>query len=192
MYFHCRIPRFKQCFSFVIPPIGRGNELAALDYLKVCDTTVMLVSAISPEDEIFDRWGKRFINMMAAQGVPTPTFTMMDLQSLAPNRRTTTKAAILKFIQKQFPDEKLSVLDSEADGLNLFRRIGGQKQKTLHNRDKRPHLFAEQWDDTANIASDGDFFTLKVTGYLRGAPLDVNQLIHLPGLGDFQMQRIEW
>lgn len=33
--------------------------------------------------------------------------------------------------------------------------------------------------------------TLKVTGYLRGASLSVNQLVHIPGLGDFQMSQID-
>lgn len=33
--------------------------------------------------------------------------------------------------------------------------------------------------------------TLKITGYLRGAALSVNSLVHLPGLGDFQMSQID-
>lgn len=33
--------------------------------------------------------------------------------------------------------------------------------------------------------------TLKVTGYLRGTALSVNQLVHIPGLGDFQMSQID-
>lgn len=33
--------------------------------------------------------------------------------------------------------------------------------------------------------------TLKITGYLRGTTLSVNQLIHIPGLGDFQMSQID-
>lgn len=32
---------------------------------------------------------------------------------------------------------------------------------------------------------------MKVTGYLRGTALSVNQLIHIPGLGDFQMSQID-
>mgnify|MGYP001804191401 CR=1 FL=1 len=32
--------------------------------------------------------------------------------------------------------------------------------------------------------------TLKVTGYLRGPPLTVNRLVHIPGYGDFQMNKI--
>ena len=31
---------------------------------------------------------------------------------------------------------------------------------------------------------------LKVRGYVRGTPLDVNQLVHIPGWGDFQMSGI--
>lgn len=32
--------------------------------------------------------------------------------------------------------------------------------------------------------------TLKVSGYLRGLPLSVNGLVHIPGFGDFQMSKI--
>ena len=32
--------------------------------------------------------------------------------------------------------------------------------------------------------------TLQVTGYLRGPPLSVNRLVHIPGYGDYQMSKI--
>lgn len=185
-----RIPRFKQRFAFVIPPTGAGNELAALDCLKVCDTTVFLVSANVEEDEIYGKWGKQFINMCVAQGVPTPIISLMDLESVVPNRRGKTKAAIQKYIQRTFPIEKIVGLDTNSDGFNLFRRIGGQKKKTLYNRDNRPHLFAENVEYVEN-AADPSAGVLKVTGHLRGISLDVNSLIHIPNLGDFQMSQID-
>lgn len=37
----------------------------------------------------------------------------------------------------------------------------------------------------------GPYGTLKITGYLRGASLSVNGLVHLPGIGDFQMSQID-
>lgn len=95
--FHCRIPRFKQRFSFIIPPIGHGADLTVLDYLKVCDTTLLLVSAIADEDDIFDRWGQRIINEAIAQG------------------RIKTKAAIQKHIEKSFPEHKISTLETETE-----------------------------------------------------------------------------
>ena len=32
--------------------------------------------------------------------------------------------------------------------------------------------------------------TLEVSGYVRGRPLSVNGLLHIPGLGDFQMTKV--
>lgn len=40
-------------------------------------------------------------------------------------------------------------------------------------------------------ANDAEFGTLKVTGFLRGNPLNVNNLVHIPGLGDYQMHQID-
>jgi pre-rRNA-processing protein TSR1 len=39
--------------------------------------------------------------------------------------------------------------------------------------------------------SQGSKGTLKVMGYVRGQPLCVNSLVHIPGWGDFQMSRID-
>lgn len=128
--------------------------------------------------------------MAVAQGVPTPIISLMDLESIAPNRRGKTKAAIQKFISKSFPVEKVMCLDTNSDGFNLFRRIGSQKKSNLHNKDNRPHLYAEDVEYIEN-ASDENAGTLKVTGFVRGISLDVNSLVHIPGLGDFQISRAD-
>ncbi|XP_068153336.1 pre-rRNA-processing protein TSR1 homolog [Drosophila tropicalis] len=185
---YINLPRFKQRFAFVVPPVGRGNELIVLDHLKVCDTTVLLTSAAFGDDEIFDRWGHRIFNMITAQGIPTPVVALMDLESLNPNRRTQAKQAAQKFISKLLPEEKLMKLDTSSEGLNVMRRIGGQKKRTLHNVANRPHLFGEIVEFKRN--SEEDFGTLEVTGFLRGQSLDVNGLVHIPGLGDFQLGQV--
>lgn len=177
------MPRFKQRFTFVVPPVGRGHELTALDFLKVCDTTILLMSANVADDDLFDRWGERVFNMAMSQGIPTPIFTLQDLESISPKRRQQTKANIQKVVSKMIPDEKVMLLDSDSDALNLMRRLGGQKKNIQHNRMNRPHLFGE--------CVEYEQGTLKVSGFLRGVPLDVNQLVHVPGLGDFQMSQID-
>lgn len=124
------IPRFKQRFSFIIPPVGHGAELAALDCLKVCDTTVLLVSAnvdaaVDPNGsgsgELFDQWGHRVLNMALAQGIPTPIVTLMDLESIAPKKRTQVRANCQKYVARAFPDEKLVCMDTNAEALNQLR-----------------------------------------------------------------------
>jgi pre-rRNA-processing protein TSR1 len=42
-----------------------------------------------------------------------------------------------------------------------------------------------------SYCSQGSVGTLKVMGYVRGQPLCVNSLVHIPGWGDFQMSRID-
>ncbi|XP_065362551.1 pre-rRNA-processing protein TSR1 homolog [Calliphora vicina] len=188
---YINLPRFKQRFAFIIPPVGRGNELAVLDYLKVCDTTLMLTSAAMGEDEVFDKWGHRIYNMISAQTIPTPVVALMDLESLNPKRRSSAKAAAQKFISKLLPKEKIMQLDTNPEGLNVMRRIGGQKKNIVYNRKNRPHVFGDHVEFIPNPNPAEDEGLLKVTGFLRGTPLDVNGLVHIAGLGDFQMSQID-
>lgn len=156
----------------------------------MCDTTLFLVSANVPEDEIYGKWGKAFLNMAAAQGIPTPIISLMDLESIAPARRPKTKAVVQKFVQGTFPVEKIVSLDTNSDGFNVFRRIGTQKKNKVHNKQNRPHLLAENVEYIENAANKAAG-TLKITGHLRGIDLDVNGLIHIPNLGDFHISQID-
>ena len=182
------IPRFKQRFSFIIPSIGHGSELQILDYLKVCDTTLLITSAAMGDEDIVDRWGHKIFNMISAQGIPTPIVALMDLESVNPKRKHAAKVAVQKFMSKLMPEEKIVQLDTNDEGLNVLRKIGAQKQNKLHNKANRSHLFGEKivYEPIAD-----DLGQLSVTGYLRGMPLDVNSLVHIPGLGDFQMNQID-
>ncbi|XP_037935947.1 pre-rRNA-processing protein TSR1 homolog [Teleopsis dalmanni] len=188
---YINLPRFKQRFAFIVPPVGRGNEVAVLDYLKVCDTTLLLTSAAMGEDDVFDKWGHRIYNMISAQGIPTPIVALMDLESVNPKRRANSKAAAYKFLSKLLPAEKIMQLDTNAEGLNVMRRVGAQKKNVLYNKNNRPHLFGDKVEFIPNSNPTHEFGTLKVTGFLRGTPLDVNGLVHIPGLGDFQMSQID-
>lgn len=67
MSFHS-IPRFKQKFSLVIPPLD--NELNILDTLKVSDTVVFLVSGAAGIEfgaELIDEWGNNILLSAFAQ-----------------------------------------------------------------------------------------------------------------------------
>ena len=53
----------------------------------------------------------------------------------------------------------------------------------MRHRDRRGYLLAETWE-----ARDGD--KLALTGYVRGGVISADRLVHIPGLGDFQVDRI--
>ncbi|XP_073951741.1 tsr1 ribosome assembly factor [Choristoneura fumiferana] len=181
---HIGLPNFKQRFSFICPEID--NDFALLDVLKIADTVLYVSSAL---DEPVDEWGEKVLALSMAQGMPTPVVAAMDIEGVNPKKRTTEKQNVQKLVSKWLPEEKIMQLDKSSDGLNVLRRIGNQKRNVLHHREKRPYMLAESYEYVAD--AEGESGTLKVSGYLRGMPLDVNGLVHVTGLGDFQMSRID-
>ncbi|XP_061709912.1 pre-rRNA-processing protein TSR1 homolog [Cydia pomonella] len=180
---HIGLPNFKQRFSFICPETD--NEFALLDTLKVADTVLYVSSAL---DEPVDEWGEKVLALSMAQGMPTPVVVAMDIEGVNPKKRTTEKQNVQKLISKWLPEEKIIQLDKSSDGLNVLRRIGNQKRNILHHREKRPYMLAESYEYVPGAEGSG---TLRVSGYLKGMPLDVNGLVHVTGLGDFQMSRID-
>ncbi|XP_076236065.1 tsr1 ribosome assembly factor isoform X2 [Calliopsis andreniformis] len=134
---HISVPRFKQRFSIIVPPVG--NIFATLDAAK---------------------------------------------------KRQEYKNRVQSAISKWLPEEKILQLDTSVDALNVLRRVGSQKQRTVSYRNKRPYLLAEEIKYKANEDST-DIGTLIISGYLREVSLSVNGLIHVPGFGDFQMIQID-
>lgn len=182
---HIAQPRSKQRFSFIIPPFGKCNELQVLDCLKVCDSTIFLLSA-NTNDAYIDNFGKKILEMAIAQGIPMPIITLVGLETIALKKRASVKMNIQKSVSSLLPNERIMTLDSNSDGLNLFRRISDQKRNVLLNKQRHPHLLAE------NFEYFEDSKLLKVAGFLRGQTcLSVDSLVHIPGLGDFQMCQID-
>lgn len=184
---HVGCLRFKQKFSFVCPPTD--NELSVLDALKVADTAMFVVSASVGIDDAIDSLGQKLLMSSFSQGLPTPVVVVTHLDLIAQKKRHDYKQNIQKLITKWLPDEKLMALDNGSDGVNILRKIGNQKRRSVIYRDRRPHIYAESVEFISNAT--GPYGTLKLTGYLRGANLSVNGLVHLPGIGDFQMTQID-
>ncbi|XP_066248331.1 pre-rRNA-processing protein TSR1 homolog isoform X2 [Euwallacea similis] len=187
---HICVPRFRKRFSLIVP--ASDNELDVLDSLKVSDAVVFLLSSINAAEyieEIVDKWGNKLLMSCLAQGLPTPVVILTDLDSIAPKKRNDFKQNVQKIVNQWLPDEKLMVLDKNADAINILRKIGDQKRKSVLYRDRRPYLYGEEVEYVPDTR--GPMGTLKVTGYLRGSVLSVNQLVHIPGLGDLQMLQID-
>ena len=52
-------------------------------------------------------------------------------------------------------------------------------------RDNRPHLLVDRLEFSGQEQG-----VLKVSGYMRGKPLSVNSLVHIPGVGNCQMSQV--
>lgn len=86
----------------------------------------------------------------------------------------------------QFPDEpKVLALDTAADAGQVFRFLASARPHALRWREQRPYMLVER------VAPVPGTNNVQVCGYLRGSSMSANQLVHITGIGDFQLDKIE-
>jgi len=174
---HFTVPRFKQRMTAVFPDYN--NIQSVLDVCKVCDSVIFLISATADSDH----YGDMVLSSVIAQGLSSdPIFLVENLSGIAPGKHQEVKKLLAKNIEKRMPIEKVWSAQNESEALNLLRHIGNQRRREIKHRDRRGFMLCEnvEWKDEK----------LMVTGYVRGAPISANRLVHVPGLGDFQVDKI--
>ncbi|VBB29208.1 unnamed protein product [Acanthocheilonema viteae] len=167
---HLCIKRLKSRYVFTAP--GCSNTDVALDYVKVSDIIAFIWPAngeITAEDDIL-------MSTLLAHGLPV---TVHFVPGLGIAETTKQKEIIRKNVAKlitnwSFGDEKLMHCDRESDALLALRLISTMKKKPSHMQRMRPHLIAEIFEKTE----------------AEGPSLNVNSLVHVSWLGDFQMKQI--
>jgi len=181
---HFIVPRFKQRFTFIVPRSSSLYEI--LDATKVCDQAVFL---LCPHTAMSGR-GELVLSTVLAQSLPCdPVMVLGDADEIPPNKLNEVKKLMIKALERKFPAEKIYTLESEADAINLVRLLGSRKRRSNMLRERRGHVMAESVKYLPGETSDTG--TLELTGFVRGQDISVNRLIHIPGLGDFQLEKIE-
>ena len=72
----------------------------------------------------------------------------------------------------------------------VLRTVSTHKRRQVLSRDRHAHLLVERLSSTPP-GEDGKV-TLLLSGYVRSKALSVNSLLHIPGLGDYQMSQVGW
>jgi len=179
------VPRFKQRFTMVQP--DRSSLHAVLDTAKVCDSLVLL---LCPHIGV-DSWGEQLLSALLAQGLSAdPIFVVGNLDEIPPKKHIEVKKLLAKSLERKIPVEKVWSVEGELEAVNLVRAISCQKRRAVKHRDRRANMLGEKVEWKEEEAGSG-VGTLAVTGYVRGAQLSANRLVHVPGWGDFQVDRIE-
>eukprot|EP01111_Echinosteliopsis_oligospora_P018154 TRINITY_DN816_c1_g1_i1.p1 TRINITY_DN816_c1_g1~~TRINITY_DN816_c1_g1_i1.p1 ORF type:complete len:765 (+),score=274.53 TRINITY_DN816_c1_g1_i1:185-2479(+) len=176
------VPLKKQRMTFMCVP---RDIISVADISKVADILLLVVPA---ETEMIDDLGHSFISVIKAQGLPNVFIIVQGMDQVAQKKKTDTKKDLQKSMYFHFPDEpRILPLDSAEDAAQVVRFLDAVTLKAPHWREKRPYLLVD------NVTADndtGDLTTVKIYGYLRGADFSANQLVHLPGFGDFQLSQI--
>lgn len=185
------IPRFKQRFTFLRPNPTDMHSL--LDVAKVADSLVFVLN----HTEGWDSYGDYCLTCLFAQGLPSHALVCQGVSDVPVKKRVESRRALMKIAESRFPDARLFPLDSEPEATLLLRHLGTQKQRKLGFRSKRSHLMAQQVIYIPQSSGEGTtgvptgLGTLCVSGYVRGRPLQVDRLMHIPGHGDFQLGQID-
>ncbi|XP_035198759.1 pre-rRNA-processing protein TSR1 homolog [Oxyura jamaicensis] len=177
-------PQLKQRWRFVTAQTGDLH--AVLDLAKVADSLLFI---LDPADG-WDSSGEYCLSCLFAQGLPSYALAVPGGTDLPPKKRIDAKKKLSKVIEKRFPEAKLFSLNTEQESSLLLRHLAAQKQRHLPFRDRRAHLLAYAAEFVPSPESD-HVGTLKVSGFVRGQPLDVNGLVHIVGHGDFQMSQVD-
>lgn len=173
-----KIDKFKSNLKIIVPD---SNILNIMDSMKLAD---FVIFALSANEEVGKR-GETILRAGIAQGIANSIGIIPNI-SVYPkkNLQLDVKQSLLSYFQHFFPtEEKLYSLEITGEFDNLIRFICQKFPKSVNWRDSRGWLIA---DDVEFIEE-----SLVVSGIVRGVGFDSNRLIHLPGFGDFQVNKIE-
>ncbi len=189
----------KQRFTLVAADVNSVFDV--LEACLVADVVVPVVDAV----EGVCAAAVKLASVIKAQGMVTvlPVITGMD--RVADKNRHATKKGLLADLQYLFPNvtRVLPADEAEGDVVQIFRFLDQARLNDLHFRGPRSFVLAEQVEFEADAAAavaavpcdsvvEPELMgTLRVTGYVRGGNgLSADVLVHIPGIGDMQIDRI--
>jgi len=150
-------------------------------------------------EDAVDELGRKFISAVKAQGLPSVVGILQNLEMIPQKHRSAVKKHASNFFSEEFcGDAKLVVDDVSTEAMKeneiekevsplqqQFRRtLMEMKLKRIAWREERSYMLGLKVARHENG-------NLVVSGYLRGRPLDVHQLIHIPGYGNFRNLQID-
>ena len=161
------------------------NLMALLDICKVADIVLFVFDA----QEVIDSYGAALLSALMAQGLPTVFGAITGLDAVSPKARSEVRKNALKTFHQKFTTEpRVIAIEGPSDISNLVRFLAVSHVREFW-RNQRSYMLPVGVHYTPDEGSD--FGTLHLTGHIRGERFDPNNLVHLTGVGDFQVASVE-
>eukprot|EP01083_Nonionella_stella_P130739 396870_1 len=175
------------------------NMETILDIAKVSDICLFVVAP--PRDSApskfsvdigVDDFGQLIISALKAQGMPSPIGIVQGLSAFPPKQKHLLMKTCNRFFHEQFSDKvKVLPVDVDEDCQQVFRFVESIKLSDISWRDNRSYVLGESVFFEPSRESP-EIGTLSISGHLRGRRfLNPARLIHVTGVGDFQVARVE-
>lgn len=182
-----KLSRFRSNIKVIIP--DQNNLISILDAAKVSDYVVIGISA---QEEVEQSYGEQILRTIIAQGIASVIGVLPNIMSAYPkkNLQSDIKQSLFSYFTHFFPnEEKVYSIENDTESINCIRTIAQKFPKSVNWRDSRAYMVADDvyWQSSDN-GIDGH---LVVEGTVRGTGFNANRLVHIPGFGDYQIDRIE-
>ena len=194
---HVSVPKFKIRYNFIY--VQDGDLFGLMDAAKTADLLILVHSlGTEAEDDLLAKDER--LKAIYFHFLPTTVHVINGLEGIPVKRRAEIKKNVMKSIESRFPDEKLHTLDNNSETMQFLHILGNCKRKINSYKKNRPQVLAESLEFTPNPFGSNqlnseekkeDLGKLIITGYVRNRTLDANSLVHIPGFGDYQMEKIE-
>jgi pre-rRNA-processing protein TSR1 len=176
----------RQRFTVVRPT--RRVE-AVLDAMKAGDVMVLAI----PADGGLDVVGEQIVDAVCMQGVGCVVGVLTGVEALHEKQQAAARKEWAASLHARFPDHsKFFCLDQDPQCAALLRHLSGISLKKLLWREQRSYVLCESHTyqhgpvDPEGGEAQG---TLTVEGYVRGLALCSGRMVHVPGVGDFTVER---
>lgn len=177
--------RFKTSLQFLFPP--KREFYAILDAAKAADYVLFLLS----DETDVSPWGETLLRSLQAQGVPEVVSVVQSPHVLTEpvSFPSATLKSLHSFLSYFFPDlVKVYSTSTLNDASVTVRALCEGLPKSVSWREGRAWVVQEgplEWNETAEGKG-----SLVVRGYVRGGKLSTDRLVHLPNVGDFQIEHV--
>ncbi|ORZ29688.1 hypothetical protein BCR44DRAFT_1448203 [Catenaria anguillulae PL171] len=169
---------------------SRRDLLEVLDAVKLSDFVVFVLSA---QVEV-DSFGELLLTSILAQGLPlsVPVVQYLHNATSSPKHQMEIRKSLISYMSFWSPGtEKVYSLDVPMECTNAIRQITDRAPKSISWRDQYPYMIPDKVQPLP--PSNGDeqeHMDLAITGFVRGNRLSANRLVHIPGVGDFQVAHV--
>ncbi|XP_051897648.1 ribosome biogenesis protein BMS1 homolog [Pristis pectinata] len=179
-----------------------GNDInSMIDLAKVADLVLMLTDAsFGFEMETFE-----FLNICQVHGFPKIMGVLTHLDAIKNNKqlKKTKKRLKHRFWTEVYQGAKLFYLSGMVHGQyqkqeihNLGRFISVMKFRPLVWQMAHPYVLADRMEDLTNLeevrVNQKCDRRISMYGYLRGTYLKANSQVHIPGVGDFMVNKVDF